>query len=130
MPPRLIVNCEKIRYINSVGVKHWILFFEELRTQEVSLLFESCAISVVYQLNFVANFIRPEEIASIQLPFLCSSCGRESIATRTITELTPGGSILLPQLKCEKCAEPLVFDENPDEYFYFLRPLATADSDS
>lgn len=124
LPPGAIlrVHCSQVRYINSIGVKQWVLLFEGYRVEGARLTFHGCSPAIVSQLNLMGNFIRKDEIESLQLPFLCPNCQREQLIERTVAELKPEptGAMKLPEPPCESCATPLAFDENPVEYLHFL----------
>jgi len=67
----------------------------------------------------VPAFAAMGQVRSILAPYLCPSCGDESLELVTIAEETEGHEFPPPRL-CANCGQPLQFDELADEYFAFL----------
>lgn len=74
---RLIIDLGKVKYINSVGIKNWILWMREI-PKECQLLLQRVPPSVVNQVNVVAGFIPPHAvIESVLVPYFCDTCSKE-----------------------------------------------------
>jgi anti-anti-sigma regulatory factor len=115
----LIVNCRGVTRINSVGVKTWMKYFQGLKTQGVRFKFVDCSYPIIEQLNMISNFACGGEVYSILLPYSCIKCQSEFVATCKTAELRASG-LQVPQAKCEKPDCGAQFDDDPEEYFYFL----------
>ena len=115
----LIVKCRGITRINSIGVKTWIKYFQDLKTHGVNFTFTECSYSIVEQLNMISNFACGGEVVSVLLPFSCLKCQNEFVATCK-TEDLKANKLQIPNVKCEKVDCGAQFDDNPNEYLYFL----------
>ena len=79
------IHTKEIVRINSVGVKNWIKFFQQLHAKGVMFHFVECSTCVVEQINLISNFTAGGEVDSIYVPFACQGCNTELIALfRTI----------------------------------------------
>lgn len=115
----LIVNCKGVTRINSVGVKTWIRYFQNLKMQQKSFKFIEVSYPLIEQLNMISNFSCGGEVESILLPFSCIKCQTEFVAAAKTSELKQNG-LKIPNVKCEKEQCAAQFDDDPDEYLYFL----------
>jgi hypothetical protein len=115
----LLVNCKKVTRINSVGVKTWMRYFLSVRARGIGLKFFDCSHPIIEQLNMISNFACGGEVVSILLPFSCIKCQNEFVASCSTDELKANG-LKIPDVKCEKLACAAKFDDEPEEYLYFL----------
>lgn len=115
----LTVNCRGITRINSIGVKTWMRYFQGLRFNGKYFEFEEVPHPVIEQLNMIANFECGGKVVSILLPFSCTKCQSEFVASCQTKEIVESG-FSIPVAKCEKTDCGARFDDDPDEYFYFL----------
>lgn len=115
----LIVKCRGITRINSVGVKTWMRYFQGLKAQGKTFKFIECPQPVIEQLNMISNFACGGDVISVLLPFSCMKCQNEFVANIQTQELRAGG-LQVPAVKCEKVECAARFDDDPDEYLYFL----------
>ena len=115
----LTLNCRGVTRINSVGVKTWIRYFQNLKQQGKKFKFIEVSYAVTEQLNLISNFSCGGEVESILLPFSCIQCQTEFVASVKTSALKANG-LKVPKVKCEKNECPAEFDDDPEEYFYFL----------
>jgi anti-anti-sigma regulatory factor len=115
----LNVNCRGITRINSVGVKTWIRYFQNLKAMGKQFKFSDCSHPIVEQMNVISNFSCGGEIESVLLPYSCAKCAKEFVATVKTADLKARG-LQIPKVKCEKADCGAVFDDDPEEYLYFL----------
>ena len=115
----LNVNCRGVTRINSVGVKTWIRYFQMLKSQGQPFKFTDCSYSIIEQLNMISNFSCGGEVESVLLPFSCIKCQNEFVAVCATADLKANG-LKIPDVKCEKEECGAKFDDDPDEYLYFL----------
>jgi serine/threonine protein kinase len=108
----------EVNRINSVGIRKW-LEAARFATPELTLVFERCSPAIVAQINMVPAFAAMGQVSSILAPYLCPSCGDESLELVSVTEETEGHEFP-PARLCTNCGEALQFDELADEYFAFL----------
>lgn len=115
----LKVRCREVTRINSIGIKHWRTYFGNLRKANVRLSFEEISSPLVEQMNFLADFIRPDEIGSVCATYYCSGCRNEDLKIYTVQELRKLDLANLVQ-PCPNCGAQASFDEIPEVYFAFL----------
>lgn len=119
IPTALRVNGAGISRMNSVGVKRWITYFQG-RNRATPLEFVECSPALVQQLNSIRNFVPPNTVRSVQLPYSCPGCGHSFTVTNSCDELKRFGMVP-PDVPCPKCGKISEFDDFPDEYLHFLK---------
>jgi len=106
----LIMDMSLVTYINSIGVKHWILWTNKIpRTCQVKLI--NCPFVIASQASQVIGFMKNNmSVESIRAPFVCESCGHEEmhLATRGVeyeypTAQAPHKVQLNDKMTCSKC---------------------------
>jgi len=110
------VDLSDVASLNSRGIHLWTQASSK-RDLALRLYFERCSPPVVSQFNMLPALAASGIILSIQAPYVCPSCGRESIEELSMDELRAHG---LPARQCQACASPLEFDDMPEEYFAFM----------
>lgn len=73
----LVLDMSKVTYINSIGVKHWILWTVRLPADcQVKLV--NTPFVIASQASMVMGFTTPNmKIESIRVPYACDACGVE-----------------------------------------------------
>ena len=117
---QLTVNCRGVTRINSVGVKTWVKYFQNLKALGRKFRFIECSTAIIEQLNMISNFASGGEVVSLLLPFSCLKCQREFVANCKTEDLKKN-NLQIPNVKCEKPECGARFDDDPDEYLYFLK---------
>lgn len=114
-----------VRRINSCGVREWVNFVREL-PEVTGLEFTHCSTAIVTQLNMIYNFRGNARIRSFYAPYVCESCNAETDKLLDVETQFPNpplhqGSIdQVPAFACERCHEPMEFDDLPERYLSFL----------
>ena len=75
---KVVFNLKNIDYINSSGVRVWVLFLRDVRKGR-EIFYEECSPAVVGQLNIVSSMIEHVEVLSVQIPLQCPSCRTERL---------------------------------------------------
>jgi hypothetical protein len=127
----LIINCKKIKKLNSTGVKKWIMYFESLERDGYTLIFEDLSPLVVEQRNQIKNFLGSNSlVTTMVVPFHCNKplCKTKFDlvvdATSIINHIDFSNDSLDAHPDCPKCKENNTeFDDFVNEYFIFLKPL-------
>jgi anti-anti-sigma regulatory factor len=116
----VVFHLEGIRRINSCGVREWVNFVRDLPVM-TGLIFTHCSPAIVTQLNMIYNFRGNAKIRSFYAPYVCESCNAESDKLLDVEAQFPHGSIdKVPEFTCERCREPMEFDDLPERYLSFL----------
>jgi hypothetical protein len=109
-----------IRRINSCGVREWVNFVRDL-PEVTGLTFTHCSTAIVTQLNMIYNFRGNARILSFYAPYVCESCNAESDKLLDVEAQFPQENIdQVPEFACERCREPMEFDDLPERYLSFL----------
>ncbi|MBS1958338.1 MAG: hypothetical protein JST80_02600 [Bdellovibrionales bacterium] len=116
----LTVNCRGITRINSVGVKIWMRYFQTIAQRGHKIKYVECPPAIVEQLNLISNFSCEGEVVSILLPYSCTVCNNDFVAKVGVAELKENNCIV-PSAKCEKPDCGAQFDDDPNEYLYFMQ---------
>lgn len=124
----IVVNMEKMTYMNSVGVKNWIVWTMKIpRNCTVRLL--NAPVLIAAQGSTIQGFMTPNiMLESVRIPYACDECGFEKFELAHVNKeyfyKTPTHSAkiaLAPKLMCPKCnAETLELDIIPEKTFRFL----------
>jgi anti-anti-sigma regulatory factor len=120
--PEMNIDCRGIKRINSTGVKNWINFFQTLSAKGVAVHFHNCSTAIIDQFNLVANFNAGGTVESLDVPYSCVSCEIELVSHFKVADLHKI-QFKLPEGKCAKCSDKVVFDDDVNEYFGFLMRL-------
>ena len=122
------LDMSKVTYINSVGVKQWILWTMKIPKGCIVTL-RNCPYVIVSQAGIVLGFITPNmRIASFRAPYICEDCGFEEVRLLEMgkdyfysTATEPKRVHLNPDNICVKCKSTNVeHDFLIDKTFKFL----------
>ncbi len=123
----LIVDMARTTYINSIGVKHWIMWTNKVpRSTAVKLV--QCPFVIVSQASTVVGFMTPNmKIESFFMPYACDDCGREENRSAVrgqdyeyASPDTPRMIKVPTELPCPKCGKKLEPDFFIEKTFKFL----------
>ncbi len=125
----LVFDLAKISYINSGGIRDWIVWTMQLNKNfpGVRFVFKNIPPIMFTQIVNIDSFIpKRSKIESVYIPFFCDHCGAGAtklfMSARVFKELPDKDKILalMCDLKCQKCHEPMEIDAFPDKYFACL----------
>jgi anti-anti-sigma regulatory factor len=119
LPQNVEIVCRDITYINSPGVRAWMIFFNRAASSGVQFTFSECPPPLVEQLNYISNFGCGGTVSSVSVPFACAPCRTEIRGTIKSLDLKQV-AYRVPSVKCPKCGSSAKFEEVPEEYFGFL----------
>jgi len=118
---RVVIDLGGIRFINSVGVREWIVFLSALIGRGTKVVLRNCSEPMVHQMNMVVEAGSGAEIESFHAPFVCSGCGSEQ---SVVLEVEPIREQLkartVPPQPCPDCKDTMRFDDFPNRYLLFL----------
>ncbi len=113
---KAILNLKDVSRMSSFGVREWTNGMRRLCEQVERVYWVDCAHAIVSQLNLVANFAGTAKVLSVRAPFFCETCGTD---TDVKCNVAGAESIVLPEVICTQCNQPMEIDEDPDTYFSF-----------
>ena len=108
-----------IRYMNSAGVRKWVLFLEKL-VNVTAYTFVRCSTAFVMQASMVSRLLGTGRIDSFWAPYICQSCDREDQRLLHVSSPMTIQQMAELQLRCSACGGPLMLDEVPERVFAFL----------
>jgi len=124
----VVLDMQKVTFINSIGVKNWILW--TMRVPDVaSITLLNCPFVIVNQASMVQGFLPVRaRIHSFYAPFVCPDCGAEHVEKLFMGKhyhyvgSEKGRSIELPIINCPKCKAEMEADFIEAKTFAFLDP--------
>ena len=123
----VLVDFSEIKLINSIGVKHWILWTVGL-SRTCLLIFDNCPIVIVNQCSTVNGFWFPQMlIKSFYAYFTCPQCSAESSwkleNEKHYWQTGPNkGKVELPtDIQCQRCRISMEPDFFPEKTLKFLK---------
>ena len=116
----VVFHLGSIRRINSCGVREWVNFVRDLPAI-TELVFSHCSPAIVTQLNMIFNFRGSARLRSFYAPYICEDCNIEEEKLLDVeSQMAKPDIAEVPEFNCEKCGEPLEFDDLPERYLAFL----------
>lgn len=114
---KYIFDFEKVKLINSCGIREWIKYLDELKNVEI--VYRNCPQIIIEQINMVHGFIKKGTVVeSFIAPYFCEECDDEKKVLLKSSEVI---NFQAPPKKCMKCSKELEFDAIPKQYFAFIQ---------
>jgi anti-anti-sigma regulatory factor len=118
---RVTVDLGGVRFINSVGVREWIVFLGALNERGAKVILRNCSEPMVHQMSMVVEARGAAEVESFHAPFLCDDCASErSLVLPVAPNLEALRARKVPTQKCPDCGGTMRFDDFPNRYLLFL----------
>lgn len=125
---KLVIDLGKVNYINSVGIKNWILWMRKI-PKECQLVLQRVPPSVVNQVNVVAGFLPAHAILqSVMVPYYCDTCSKEDNLiyeqNKNYTLYANGQEGVVTHPKEVKCGKPectFTTDVLESKFFKFIK---------
>lgn len=113
-------NLEKVTGFNSCGIREWVFFVKRFSGSS-TLIFESCSVAMIDQINMIPMMQGTAIISSFFAPYHCDSCPVQEVDkvidmqkyNEKITSYTA------PTFSCDSCQNELEFDAIPEAFFRF-----------
>lgn len=123
---QILMDMEKVTYINSVGVKAWIQWTGRI-PPDCQFSLRRLPLVMINQASTVVGFMPPQaRIESFFAPFVCPKCNTETtvlLSKGKEYDYAEGGSekkINIPEVPCPKCNTIMESDFTPAKTFTFL----------
>ncbi|HTJ44839.1 MAG TPA: STAS domain-containing protein [Kofleriaceae bacterium] len=118
---KIIVDLGGVRFINSVGVREWIIFLHDLEEKKCKVVLRNCSERIVHQMNMVLEARGDAEVESFHAPYVCDKCGAEhAISIQVAPNREQLLSFEIPTQTCPDCGGTMQFDDLPNRYLLFL----------
>ncbi len=116
----LLVDLSGVRRINSVGVRDWVTWINELKAREVRAVFFDCPPGIMDQVNLVRNFVQGCTIQSFYAPYYCEVCDKEENHRLDTFELMSKTERRAPAFPCDRSDCGMALDDVEENYFAFM----------
>jgi anti-anti-sigma regulatory factor len=119
----IILDLEEVSNINSIGIKKFVQFKDELLKNGKTVIYRNCSVVMVEQISLIFELKTGVTIEGIMLPYLCDSCNMEYsilVDTKILKKEKLTLNYLNTLFKCTECSKKLEFNHDEDSYFYFL----------
>lgn len=123
---RLVMDMEKVTYMNSIGVKHWIVWTSQIGPKTQFIL-RNVPLMIVNQAGAVSGFLPLHcQIESFIAPYVCPKCGTESTTLMKLNQhyryanAKDPRHIEYPKLTCRKCQTEMEPDFHESKAATFL----------
>jgi hypothetical protein len=117
----LVLDLEKVSFVNSVGVREWIRMMRALARREVRLRLRRCSEAIVHQMNMIVEAKGNAAVESFFAPYVCEGCGHEA---SMCVDAVANAAILkdqnVPEIACPECRKPMTLNDLPARYLLFL----------
>ena len=118
---RVVIDLRGVRFINSVGVREWIVFLGSLTDRGKKVVLRNVSEPMVHQMSMVVEARGSAEVESFCAPFLCDDCASErSLVIDVAQNLNELKARRVPAQKCPDCGGTMRFDDFPNRYLLFL----------
>jgi len=118
---KVIIDLGGVRFINSVGVRAWIIFLHGLAEKHCRVVLRNCSERMVHQMNMVFEARGEAEVESFQAPYVCDECAAEHSVTLPVAPNRAAFELFkVPTQKCPDCGGTMQFDDLPNRYLLFL----------
>jgi len=118
---RVVVDLGAVRFINSVGVREWIIFLRSMAEQGAKVVLRNCSEPMVHQMNMVVEARGQATVESFYAPYLCDSCASErSVCLDVAGHREQFAAHKMPSQTCVECGGEMIFDDFPARYLLFL----------
>ncbi|MFW7377777.1 MAG: hypothetical protein ACOH5I_03070 [Oligoflexus sp.] len=116
---KVIINFANIKYVNSLGIRHWINFIS-LFQEGKEVIFEGCTQDLMMQINMLPAFQGECKVASFSLLYECESCGHEGTTLLSCEDGRTELSRQIQEMCCEQCQEQVEADEDLESILLFF----------
>lgn len=117
----LTINLYELSFINSLGIRDWVDWIKNVRTEK-GIILTRCSPPFVRQISILQNFIpHGVTVQSICVPYYCDQCEREE---RRLIEIGTLLDSLPADIQCVMCKGDMAMDVIKHIYFKFLEKQA------
>jgi hypothetical protein len=110
---RVIIDPRGVERMNSLGVRNWIDFIEQLGTRSPDIVIRRLPPVMVWQASMITTFVGRSRIESFLSPWFCPRC------ETTIEQLHGYFDEVPMHIACPQCRSPMELDWDRDAYLAF-----------
>ena len=108
----LIFDCEGLGKINSIGVRHWLMFLDRI-SKAHDFRFRSCREGFMDTAIMIPGFTRNRPIDSFYTVMACGGCANEK---SILVKVKKKKAVRPEAITCEKCGNAMETSENFDDH--------------
>jgi hypothetical protein len=108
----LIFDCEGLGKINSIGVRHWLMFLDRI-SKAHDFRFRNCREGFMDTAIMIPGFTRNRPIDSFYTAITCSGCHNEK---SVLFKVKKNKTVNPEAIICEKCGNAMETSENFDDH--------------
>ena len=118
---QVIIDLTGVTFINSVGVREWITFLDQLGQRGLKITLRNVSEPMVRQMTMVMEARGDATVESFFAPYTCPKCGDERALLINVGQHHDAlAAQTPPALPCASCGAAAEFDEFPNRYLSFL----------
>ncbi len=118
-----VFHLGNIKFINSVGVRRWLLMMRRFEEQDVSVRICECPLVIIHQMNSIDGFACGADVESFFAPYECDNCGFDGeLLLRVQDHRDSLCRLEAPTLECPDCGSAVAMSAPEDRYLSFLEP--------
>jgi anti-anti-sigma regulatory factor len=110
---RVIIDARGVERLNSMGVRNWIDFMDELQARSADIVIRQMPPAMVSQASMITNFIGRCRVESFLSPWYCPNC------ENTLEQLHGFRDDLPASIQCPRCRAPMELDWDREAYLAF-----------
>jgi anti-anti-sigma regulatory factor len=110
---RIVIDPRGVERMNSMGVRNWIHFIEQLQAHSPDIVIRHLPPVMVSQASMITTFVGRSRIESFLSPWFCPSC------ENTLEQLHSFHDDLPRAIACPRCRSPMELDWDRDAYLAF-----------
>jgi len=112
----LIFDCDSLGKINSIGVRHWLMFLDRIAKAH-EFRFRNCRESFMDTALMIPGFTRNRPVDSFFTAFCCTGCTNEKSLLIPVNHGKPN---VPTDMTCEKCGNAMEVTEEFDDQLAYL----------
>jgi len=108
----LIFDCEDLGKINSIGVRHWLMFLDRI-SKAHDFRFRNCREGFMDTAVMIPGFTRNRPIDSFYTNVACQGCANEK---SMLVKVKSKKAVRPEPVTCEKCGNSMEIADNFDDH--------------
>jgi hypothetical protein len=122
MHGRVVLDLGTVELVTSFGVRNWLELIASAENRGVDIYLAHCSEAIVNQMLMIRNFGGSGQVVSFGAPYICTACSDTfEYLLDCENSAEEIGSAQPPDVACPSCGNRAIFDEDPEQYFEFVR---------
>jgi hypothetical protein len=125
----LVLNLQKLTYMNSKGLTTWTAFIEHIQPK-FEMMYDTLSETFVDRATAMPQMIGSEgtRVYQFEAPYHCKKCNKTVIQMIEVANIKPMNTekISAPPYNCPTCQSVMSFDDVETIYLHFLKRIQPA----